>query len=184
MAAITPVLKAAKWCSFIPTNQSYIMYHETAWMHPSRQSLLHCRNNTLFQSFPIRLSKRKKQWRKDSTNRTCIWRWFQWKPTHQSTLVYLFLIKAYNTVWRKKLPLHVLNIGASMVCWLHSFMNDRQAWVQLFNVLSNSRRFKPGLTELDRFSSGVSHESYNWTLGRGRCVPSLLGQMTANGFQI
>ena len=79
MAAITPVLKAAKWCSFIPTNQSYIMYHETAWMHPSRQSLLHCRNNTLFQSFPIRLSKRKKQWRKDSTNRTCIWRWFPMK---------------------------------------------------------------------------------------------------------
>ena len=115
-------------------------------------------------------------------------------------------------------------------------MNDRQAWVQLFNILSNSRRFKLGLpqgtvlaallflfyikthvdnlsdeaiiamladnvsilttaknktdtecameTEFDRFSNGVSHESYNWTLGRGRCVPSLLGGMTANGFQI
>ena len=39
-------------------------------------------------------------------------------------------------------------------------------------------------TEVDRFSNGVSQESYNWTLRRGKWVPSLLGQMTANGFQI
>ena len=69
---------------------------------------------------------------------------FQKKPMHRSVLVLLDFSKAYNTVWREKLLLRMLNMGIliTVIRWLHSFLNDRQARVQLFNVLSHSRRFK------------------------------------------
>ena len=69
---------------------------------------------------------------------------FQKKPMHHSVLVLLDFSKAYDTVWREKLLLRMLDMGISItiIRWLRSFLNDRRARVQLFNVLSNSRRFK------------------------------------------
>ena len=74
---------------------------------------------------------------------------FQKKPMHRSVLVLLDCSKAYDTVWREKLLLHMLDMGIpiTIIHWLRSFLNDRRARVQLFNVLSNSRRFKQGLPQ-------------------------------------
>ena len=68
---------------------------------------------------------------------------FQKKPMNCSVLVLLDFSKAYNTVWRKKLLLHILDIGIplSIICWLRSLLEDQQARVQLFNILSKSHRF-------------------------------------------
>ena len=71
------------------------------------------------------------------------------KPMHRSVLVLFDFNKAYDTVWREKLLLRMLVMGIPIttIRWLHSFLNDRRARVQLFNVLSNSRCFKQGLPQ-------------------------------------
>ena len=57
--------------------------------------------------------------------------------------------KAYDTVWREKLLLHMLGTGipSTFVRWIQSFFNDCRACVQLFNVFSSSRRFTQGLPQ-------------------------------------
>lgn len=74
---------------------------------------------------------------------------FQKKPMRRSVLALLDSGKAYNTVWREKLLIHMLDMGVptTIICWLCSFLNDRRAWVQLFNVLSTSRQFPQGLPQ-------------------------------------
>ena len=74
---------------------------------------------------------------------------FQKKPKHRSVLVLLDFSKAYDTFWREKLLLRMLDTGIpiTIIRWLRSFLNNRRARVQLFNVLSNSRRFKQGLPQ-------------------------------------
>ena len=74
---------------------------------------------------------------------------FQKKPVQCSVLALLDFSKAYDTVWGEKLPLHILDIGipATIIRWLYSFLNDRRARVQLFNILSSCRRFRQGLTQ-------------------------------------
>ena len=51
--------------------------------------------------------------------------------------------QSYDTVWREKLLLHMLDSGipSTFICWIQSFFNHRTARVQLFNVFSSSRRF-------------------------------------------
>ena len=52
---------------------------------------------------------------------------FQKKPMHCSVLVLLDFSKAYNTIWREKLLLRMLEMGIpiTIIHWLQSFLNDR-----------------------------------------------------------
>ena len=67
----------------------------------------------------------------------------------RSILTLLDFSKPYDTVWREKLLLHVLNTGipSTFIRWIRSFFNDRRGRVQLFNVISSSRRFTQGLPQ-------------------------------------
>ena len=57
--------------------------------------------------------------------------------------------KAYDTVWRQKLLISMLEAGIPMtfIRWLHSFLTDRRAREQLHNVCSSSHRFNQGLPQ-------------------------------------
>ena len=74
---------------------------------------------------------------------------FQQRLMKRSVLALLDFSKAYDTVWREKLLLHMLNTGIppTFICWIHSFLNDRRGRVYLFNVFSSSRRFTQGLPQ-------------------------------------
>ena len=74
---------------------------------------------------------------------------FQQRSMKCSVLILLDFSKAYDTVWREKLLLHMLNTGipSPFICWIWSFLDDRRARVQLFNVLSSSRRFNQRLPQ-------------------------------------
>ena len=63
-------------------------------------------------------------------------------------LTLLDFSKAYDTVWREKPLLHMPNTGipSPLIHWIRSFLDDCRARVQLFNVLSSSRRFTQGLS--------------------------------------
>ena len=66
-----------------------------------------------------------------------------------SILTLLDFSKAYDTVWREKLLLHMLNtvIPLTFICWIRSFLIDRRGRVQLFKVFSSSHRFTQGLLQ-------------------------------------
>ena len=66
-----------------------------------------------------------------------------------SVLTLLEFSKAYDTVWREKLLLHMLNSGIppTFIYWIRSFLIDRRGRVQLFNVFSSSHRFTQGLLQ-------------------------------------
>ena len=74
---------------------------------------------------------------------------FQQRPMKHSVLTILDFSKAYDTIWREKLLLHMLSTGISsrFIRWICSFLIDRRACVQLFKVLSSSRRFNQGLPQ-------------------------------------
>ena len=74
---------------------------------------------------------------------------FQQRSMKCSVLTLLDFSKAYDTVWREKLLLHMLNTGipSPFIRWIRSFLDGRRARVQLFNVLSSSRRFTQGLPQ-------------------------------------
>ena len=59
----------------------------------------------------------------------------------RSVLALLDFSKAYDTVWREKLLLNMLDTGISsaFIRWIWSFFNNRRARVQLFNIFSSSR---------------------------------------------
>ena len=67
----------------------------------------------------------------------------------RSVLTLLDFSKAYDTVWREKLLLHMLNIGIlpTFIRWIRSFLINRRGRVQLFNVFSSSCRFNQGLPQ-------------------------------------
>ena len=67
----------------------------------------------------------------------------------RSILTLLDFSKAYDTVWREKLLLHMLNtvIPPTFICWIRSFLTNRRGHVQLFNVFSSSHRFTQGLPQ-------------------------------------
>ena len=75
---------------------------------------------------------------------------FQQRPMKRSVLIFFNFNKAYDTVWREKLLLHMLDTGipSTFIRWIWSFFNDRRARVQLFNVFSSSRRFTQGLPQV------------------------------------
>ena len=74
---------------------------------------------------------------------------FQKKPMQRSELALLDFSKAHDIIWRGKLLLHKIDMGtpATIIRWLRSFLNDRRARVQHFNVLSSSKRFRQGLPQ-------------------------------------
>ena len=74
---------------------------------------------------------------------------FQQCPMKCSVLTLLNFSKAYDTIWREKLLLHMLNTGipSPFICWIRFFLDDRRAHFQLFNVLSSSRCFTQGLPQ-------------------------------------
>ena len=74
---------------------------------------------------------------------------FQQRPTQRSVLTLLDFSKAYDTVWREKLLLHMRNTGIppTFIRWIRYFLTDRRGRVQLFNVFSSSRRFTQGLPQ-------------------------------------
>ena len=67
----------------------------------------------------------------------------------RSVLTLLDFSKVYDTVWREKLLLHMLNTGLppTFIHWIRSFLNDRRGSVQLFNIFSSSRGFTQGLPQ-------------------------------------
>ena len=67
----------------------------------------------------------------------------------RSILMLLDFSKAYDTLWREKLLLHMLNTGIppTFICWIRSFLSNCRAHVQLFNVFSSSRCFAQGLPQ-------------------------------------
>ena len=70
-------------------------------------------------------------------------------PMKRSVLTLLDFSKVYDTFWREKLLLHMLNTGIppTFIRWIRSFLDDRRGRVQLFNVFSSSRRFTQGLPQ-------------------------------------
>ena len=74
---------------------------------------------------------------------------FQQRLMQRSVLTLLDFSKAYDTVWREKLLLHMLNTGIppTFIRWIRSFVTDHRGRVQLFNVFSSSSRFTQGLPQ-------------------------------------
>ena len=66
-----------------------------------------------------------------------------------SVLALLDFSKVYNAFWREKLLLHILDMDilATIICWLCSFLNNLRAQVQILNVHSSSSRFQQGLSQ-------------------------------------
>ena len=66
-----------------------------------------------------------------------------------SVVILLDFSNGHNTVWREKLLLHILNTGipSTFIYWVQSFLNDCRERIQLFNVVSSSRRFTQGLPQ-------------------------------------
>ena len=74
---------------------------------------------------------------------------FQHKPGKQSVLVLLDFSKAYDTVWRERLLLTMLEKGVPSIYvqWLFGFLQNRQARVRFNGVLSNSQKMRQGLPQ-------------------------------------
>ena len=74
---------------------------------------------------------------------------FQQKKTHRSVLVLLDFSAAFDTVWRQKLLVSMLDLGVphAYVKWLHQFLNNRQARVKFNGSISASRRLHQGLPQ-------------------------------------
>ena len=74
---------------------------------------------------------------------------FQAKPMKRSVLVLLDFSKAYDTVWRERLLLSMINKGVPMmfIRWLHAFLQNRQAKVKFCGTNSNSRVMRQGLPQ-------------------------------------
>ena len=154
------------------------MHCPAAWMHPCRPSLLHCRNKTPFQLFPIRPSRRKKLQSPNPANRTRNWRF----PTkayatislgHTDVKLKYTLVKPMIQYGGKKQLLHMLHMGisATIVCCLHSFRYEADFCAEdimlaffeliLLCFIKLLTHFLPGLLSLkgvlNLFDSTYSH---------------------------
>ena len=74
---------------------------------------------------------------------------FQQRLIQRSVLTLQDFSKAYNTVWKENLLLHMLDTGipSTFVRWVWSFFNDHRARAQLCNLFSSSRHFTKGLPQ-------------------------------------
>ena len=64
---------------------------------------------------------------------------FQQRPMQRFVLTPLDFSKAYDTVWKEKLLVHMLDTGipSTFIHWIRSFFNDCRARVQLFTIFSD-----------------------------------------------
>ena len=74
---------------------------------------------------------------------------FQKPKMERSVLVLLDFSAAFDTVWRQKLLLYMLDTGVphAYVKWLFQFLNNRQARVKFNGSISNSRQLHQGLPQ-------------------------------------
>ncbi len=74
---------------------------------------------------------------------------FQKKPMERSVLTLLDFSKAYDTVWRERLLLSMIEAGIPLpfIRWIRAFLADRRARVRINNALSESRKFRQGLPQ-------------------------------------
>ena len=74
---------------------------------------------------------------------------FNEKKMKRSVLVLLDFSKAYDTVWRERLLVSMIEDGVpmTMIRWLRSFFENRQARVKFNGKMSNSRKMKQGLPQ-------------------------------------
>ena len=74
---------------------------------------------------------------------------FQSKDLERSVLVLLDYSKAFDTVWRERLLLTLIDKGVPMLAvrWIHSFLLNRQAKVSLHGEESSSRRLRQGVPQ-------------------------------------
>ena len=74
---------------------------------------------------------------------------FQSKDLERSVLVLLDYSKAFDTVWRERLLLTLIDKGDPMLAvrWIHSFLLNRQAKVSLHGEESSSRRLRQGVPQ-------------------------------------
>ena len=74
---------------------------------------------------------------------------FQKPKMERSVLVLLDFSAAFDTVWRQKLLLTMLNTGVphAYVKWLYQFLNNRQARVKFNGTTSSSHQLRQGLPQ-------------------------------------
>ena len=74
---------------------------------------------------------------------------FQSKKLERSVLVLLDYSKAFDTVWRERLLLTMIDKGVPMLAirWIHDFLLNRQAKVSLHGEESSSRRLRQGVPQ-------------------------------------
>ena len=74
---------------------------------------------------------------------------FQRKQSERSVLVLLDYSSAFDTVWRQKLLLSLMDLGLPMqiVRWIACFLENRQARVRYAGATSRSENFKQGLPQ-------------------------------------
>ena len=74
---------------------------------------------------------------------------FNRKPFHRSVMVLLDFSKAYDTVWRERLLLAMMDIGVPkpFIRWLNAFLGNRHARVRFNGVNSGCRTMRQGLPQ-------------------------------------
>ena len=72
----------------------------------------------------------------------------QQKKMQRSVLVLLDFSQAFDTVWRQKLLLSMLDLGVPIeIRWIYQFLNNRQARVKFNGSKSISRQLHQGLPQ-------------------------------------
>ena len=129
IAVIIPILKTGKPASEVTSYRPIslnILCRQATRANACRFFILHCRNKEPVQP----LSSRIPEGCNCEDQILCIVQAiedrFQKKQMHRSVLVLLDFSKAYDTVWRENLPLHMLGMGIpiTIIRWLRSFLND------------------------------------------------------------
>ena len=74
---------------------------------------------------------------------------FNRKKTHRSVLVLLDFSKAYDTVWKEKLLINMLEQGIpiGLLKWIKAFLENRQAKVKFNGEYSKSKTMRQGLPQ-------------------------------------
>ena len=74
---------------------------------------------------------------------------FQSSPMKRSVIALLDFSKAYDTVWRERLLLSMVNQGVPRIIihWLHAFLQNRQAKVTFCGAISRSKKIRQGLPQ-------------------------------------
>ena len=125
------------------------MRRQTSGMYFCWPSLLYRRNHNLSSRFQAGFRKGRSCEDQITQIVQAIEDCFQQQPIKCSVLTLLDFSKAYNTVWREKLLLHILDTGipSTFIRWIRSFFHYRRARVQLFDIFRSSRRCTQGIPQ-------------------------------------